>query len=77
MNSFNLISSFLTRRDEGAIFGLDSVIWVVLRVSISSLPEFRGKIHWCLAIKTAVGTWLLSRNWRYAWILPELMFRID
>jgi hypothetical protein len=38
--SFHLRSGFLTKREEWAIVGLDSVNWAVLCVSISNLPDF-------------------------------------
>uniref|UniRef100_A0ACD5TLT2 Uncharacterized protein n=1 Tax=Avena sativa TaxID=4498 RepID=A0ACD5TLT2_AVESA len=46
---------------------------------ISNLPEgLKDKILCCLPIKEAVGTCLLSRNWRYTWTsMTELMFMGD
>jgi hypothetical protein len=46
---------------------------------ISNLPDaLKDKILCCLPIKEAVGTCLLSRNWRYTWTsMTELMFRGD
>ncbi|CAM0955486.1 unnamed protein product [Alopecurus aequalis] len=46
---------------------------------ISNLPGgLKDKILCCLPIKEAVGTCLLSRNWRYTWTsMTELTFRGD
>lgn len=46
---------------------------------ISNLPDdLKDKILCCLPIKEAVGTCLLSRNWRYTWTsMTELMFSGD